>query len=85
MDIRIINSKREIINVSNLSIKRVNNCLVGINERNEVVLIDEFGSVEEAEKRLYLIGEIIIAADKEKSDVVLVDNIEGEEENGESK
>lgn len=84
MDIRVINSKREIINVSNLSIKRVNSALIGVNERNEVILIEDFGEQEEAKRRLEAIGEIIIAANEAKeSSIVIVNNLIGGEEDGE--
>lgn len=56
MDIRFINKKNEIINASRLSIKRMRDSLIGINERNEVVLIEEYENEEEAGKVLKYIG-----------------------------
>lgn len=56
MDIRIINKKDEIINVTNLSIMCMDKWLVGINDRLETTKIEEYGDKEEAKENLKKIG-----------------------------
>ncbi len=46
MDIRIINSKGELINVSRLSLKVVKSSLIGIDEAKNVVNVETFESEE---------------------------------------
>lgn len=48
MDIRIINSKGELINVSKLSLKVMGMSLIGIDEAKNVMQIEEYGSEKEA-------------------------------------
>ena len=59
MDIRIINKKNEIINASELSIKTMNRFLIGIDAGKNVVEIEDYESVEEAEEKLKEVGEEI--------------------------
>lgn len=56
MDIRIINKKDEIINVTNLSIMCMDKWLVGMNDEGEIVRIEEYESKEEAKENLKKIG-----------------------------
>ena len=51
MDIRIINKKDEIINVTNLSIMCMDKWLVGMNDEGEIVRIEEHESKEEGRKQ----------------------------------
>lgn len=60
MDIRVINKKNEIINVSNKSIKRSGKWLIGIDSRGEVEQIEKFSSEEKAEIELRKICEQLI-------------------------
>ena len=48
MDIRIINSNGELMNVSRLSLKVVKSSLIGIDEEKNVVNVETFESEEEA-------------------------------------
>ena len=57
MEITIINKEWEIINASRLSIKVINNCLVGINEKQETIVIERYESEERAKEILKRIGE----------------------------
>lgn len=59
MDIRFINKRNEIINASELSIKRMRKFLVGMDEENHIVEIEEYESEERAEEVLKEIVEII--------------------------
>lgn len=72
MDIRIINSEDEIINVTNLSIKVIKDSLVGINERQEVIPIEKFGTEKEAKERLETMGEIITTATKQQQKAIVI-------------
>lgn len=56
MDIRIINKKDEIINVTNLSIICMDKWLVGMNDKGETIRIEEYESKEEAKENLKKIG-----------------------------
>lgn len=56
MDIRFINRKNEIINASRLSIKIIGDCLIGYNEENDAITIEQFKDCEEAEKALKYVG-----------------------------
>lgn len=84
MDIRFINSKNEIINASNLSIKVIRSSLVGIDAEKNVVQIEEYGSEEEA--RRWLEGsarQIWKLTELKYSDIIL--DLRKEEESGKSK
>lgn len=72
MDIRIINSEKEIINVTNLSIKVIKDSLVGINERQEVIPIEKFNTEEEAKERMETMGEIITTATKQQQKAIVI-------------
>lgn len=69
MDIRFINSKNEIINASRLSIKVIGDCLIGINEKQDTVVIERYGREEEARKSLKVVGQIIY--EKVGEDIVI--------------
>jgi len=69
MDIRFINSKGEIINASRLSIKVIGDCLIGINEKQDTVVIERYGREEEARKSLKVVGQIIY--EKVGEDIVI--------------
>lgn len=56
MDIRIINKKDEIINVTNLSIMCMDKWLVGMNDKGEIVRIEEYERKEEAKENLKKLG-----------------------------
>lgn len=57
MEIRIINKKDEIVNISNMAkISVRGRCIVGMNEKQEVIVIEEYGSEEEARDRLIALG-----------------------------
>lgn len=78
MDIRFINNKKEIINVSNLSIKRMNNFLIGINERQEMIVIEEYENEKEAEEKLKEVANEIIKADLGEYESIILFSKEGE-------
>ena len=69
MDIRFINSKNELINVSNLSIKVINNSLVGIDVEKNVVVIEDYEHKEETEKVLKRIVEMINKSCKDNNNI----------------
>lgn len=98
MDIIIINKEQEIINARNLSIKVINNCLVGINERQETIIIEKYESEEYARKILARIGEklenryrtgeanfIVIDLKYEEIEIIVKETAEKIEESGEIK
>ena len=60
MDIRFINSKNEIINASKLSIKVIGDCLIGINEKQETIVIEQYESEEFAKTVLKEVGRRIL-------------------------
>lgn len=59
MDIRMINKKDEIINVTNLSIKVSGRWLIGVNEEGKIMQIEEYEDEGEARKNLQTIWEVI--------------------------
>jgi hypothetical protein len=61
MDIRIINSKDEIINVSELSIKVMGKYLVGMTAEAKIVEIEAYGSEEGAREVLREVVEVLKA------------------------
>jgi hypothetical protein len=79
MDIRIINKKDEIINCSELSIKIMNNFLIGIDAEKNIVNIEEYGSEEEAREILRGIGSILDGNKMEKSRGIVIDLRKGKE------
>lgn len=72
MDIRIINSENEIINVTDLSIKVIKDSLVGINEKQEVIPIQKYESEEKAKELLETMGEIITTATKQQQKSIII-------------
>lgn len=89
MDIRFINSENEIINASRLSIKVINNSLIGIDAEKNVVQIEEYESEEKAREKLSNIVDKIkemhnwYVGITEQPNAILVD-LREERENGES-
>lgn len=79
MDIRIINKKDEIINCSELSIKIMNNFLIGIDAEKNIVNIEEYGSEEEAREILRGIGSIFDGNKMENSRGIVIDLRKGKE------
>lgn len=80
VDIRFINRKREIINGSNLSIKVMNQWLIGIDSKANIVEIEKYGSLEEAENELKKIGKKIKEEVEKNGDRgIVIDLKEGEE------
>ena len=80
MDIRIINSKDEIINVSELSIKVMGRWLVGMTADAKIVEIEEYEGEKKAKEVLRGIAGIINGNECEKSRGVVIDLREGEED-----
>jgi hypothetical protein len=80
MDIRIINSKDEIINVSELSIKAMGRWLVGMTAEAKIVEIEEYGSEGRAKEVLRGIAGIINGKESEKARGIVIDLREGEED-----
>ena len=65
MDIRFINSKNEIINASRLSIKVIGDCLIGINEKQETIVIEQYESEEFAKIALKELGRRLLGFKEE--------------------
>jgi hypothetical protein len=82
MDIRIINRKDEIMNVSGLSIKVIGKWLVGMTAEAKIVEIEEFRSEEKAREILRGIANVIDGNVSENSRGIVFDlrGIEEEEE-----
>lgn len=72
MEIRVINKEKAIVNVSSLSIMAEGRYIIGKNERNDVIVVEKFGSEEEAkeemEKVIWVIGK---ANEVDKESVIL--------------
>ena len=84
VDIRFINRKREIINGSRLSIKVMNQWLIGIDSKANIVEIEKYGSCEEAENELKKIGKKIKEEVEKNGDRgIVIDLMEGKEEKSE--
>lgn len=66
MDIRIINSKEEVINVTNKSIKKMGKWIVGVDEKGEIGVIEEYCGEEEAERGMKEIIEGLKIGTKKK-------------------
>lgn len=73
MDVRIVNKKREIVNVSELSVGLMGKWLVGRNERKEVVQIEEYESEEEAKKVLEEIVEYVKRGTKKRYGAIVIE------------
>ena len=73
MDIRVINKKNEIVNLSNMDKIMVSGkWIVGINDKGECMQIEEFESEEEAKERLEGLGRAIeYASESELEGMVL--------------
>ena len=56
MDIRVINKNNEIINVTNLSIKRTGRWIIGADVNGNIERIEEYENEEKAEDRLIAFG-----------------------------
>ena len=52
MDIRFINKSNEIINVTEMSIKVIGSNFIGIDGEKNVIIIENYGSEEEAKEEL---------------------------------
>lgn len=85
MDIRFINSANEIINASRLSIKAMNKALIGIDEERNVVLIERYGSEEEAKEVLKGIVKMLSGGYYMGNAQDCLIDLRKEEEDGESK
>lgn len=59
MDIRFINRRNEIINVSELSIKVIGSSLIGINAEQKIVEIERYESEEKAKEVLEGVAEVV--------------------------
>ena len=78
MDIRIINSKGEIVNATTLSIMVSGSYLIGLTEESKQVLIEACKSEEEAIAYLDGIKEAIKVGCEEQSRSIVID-LEGKE------
>lgn len=72
MDIRFINSKNEIINATNLSIKADNRFLIGSNERAEITIIEIYESGRESQEVLKKIADELVNM-KESKEAIIID------------
>ena len=59
MDIRFINKENEIINASRLSIKVMGSHLIGINERQDIIVIEEYENEKEGKESMKKIIEAV--------------------------
>ena len=75
MDIRIINRDGELINVSRLSLKVIGRSLIGINEKQEVVNVESYGSEEEAREVLKKIVDFIWIKHKDNNSNAIIINL----------
>lgn len=73
MDIRFINKKEEIINASRLSIKVMGSHLIGINERQEIIIIEEYKSEEEAKEEMEKIIEAVKKGTIEEYESIIIE------------
>ena len=72
MDIRIINKNNEIMNISQLSIMTMDNYIVGMNDKMEIIKIEKYGDKEEAKDRLIALGNAIeIASEKDLKAIII--------------
>ena len=78
MDIRIINSKGDIINASRLSITTNSRWLIGLTEESKQVLIEDCRNEEEAVAYLDAVKGAIKVGQEEQLGSVLID-LEGKE------
>ena len=65
MDIRMINKKDEVINVSSLHLKVINNWLVAMNNEEKAIVIETYENAEEAHEALVHTWEMIEMANKQ--------------------
>lgn len=65
MDIRVINSKNEIINLTNCDIKASGEYLIGINEYGITKQVEKFESKEKAIERLEAMSNLLDNAIKQ--------------------
>lgn len=72
MDIRFINKKDEIINASRLSIKVMGSHLIGINERQEIIVIEEYENEEKARESMKQIIDGVIKANEEEYEGIVI-------------
>lgn len=72
MDIRFINSKNEVINVTNLSIKIIKNALIGINEKNDVIEIEKYGDEKAAKEVLEKVVEFIYRGTSNENENIII-------------
>ena len=70
MDIRFINSKNEIINATNLSIKVSGRYLIGESNEGNVVQIEWYKTEEEAGKELDNIGKALSMTKEDTSWII---------------
>ena len=75
MDIRIINRDGELINVSRLSLKVIGRSLIGINEKQEVVNVENYESEEEAREVLKKIVDFIWIKHKDNNSNAIIINL----------
>lgn len=72
MDIRVINRKKEIINVSNLSIMSMDKWLVGMNDKGEIVRIEEYKDKDETKEKLEAFGIAIEEGNRLKEGSIII-------------
>lgn len=75
MDIRIINRDGELINVSRLSLKVIGRSLIGINEKQEVVNVENYENEEEAREVLKKIVDFIWIKHKDNNSNAIIINL----------
>lgn len=75
MDIRIINTEGELINVSRLSLKVIGRSLIGIDEEKNVVNVESYESEEKARKVLRTIVDFIWKKHKEEDHNAIIINL----------
>ncbi len=73
MEIRVINKEKAIVNVSSLSIVAEGRYIVGKNERNDVIVVEKFGSEEEAEEAMEKVIWVIEKANEVNKESVILD------------
>ena len=80
MDIRFINEAGNIINATNLSINRSGNFLIGMNDRGNQIVIQDYENKEEAIEEIKRVTKIIENEVLTESENVLIDLRKKEEE-----
>lgn len=73
MEIRVINKEKAIVNVSSLSIMAEGRYIVGKNERNDVIVVEKFGSEEEAEEVMEKVIWVIEKANEVDKESLILD------------